>query len=106
MQSDDDRLTHITTVAEQAAISAVERTLLAIGIDPSDKIKAQHEFGKMREAASLLEDAEFTRDMAHLRRWRLAMESVQSKGFASTVAFLVAALLGALWLGIQDLLRH
>lgn len=101
--NDEDRIIHI---AEQAATAAVERTLLAIGIDPSDKIKAQSEFMRMRSAASLLEDAEFTRDMAHLRRWRLAMEKVQSGSFAATISFIVLAALGALWLGFKDLVRH
>jgi len=97
-----ERLTRMTALAEAAALSAVEKTLIAIGIDPTDKLKAQSEFFRMREAAALIAEDDFIKDMAHLRRWRIAMEGVQSRSMTATVGIIVAGLLGALWIGFQN----
>jgi|SRR5579862_3665423 len=106
-RDDAERMAHIMSIAEDAATKAVYKTLIAIGIDPTNPIKEQAEFFRMRTAAEIISDDEFAKDMAHLRRWRVAVEGAQSKGFLAMVAIIASGILGALWLGAQDLLaRH
>ena len=57
----------------------------------------------LREVSEVVQDAEFQRDLAHLRKWRMTMDSIQSKGFLTAVALGVAALATATWIGAKHL---
>ena len=46
------------------------------------------------------------RDMAWLRRRREAGERIHAMSIGTAISVMIAALLGALWLGIQALLNH
>lgn len=48
---------------------------------------------------------DFQRDMQFVRELRLTSEKIRSKALLTVVGVLVAALLGALWLGIRSLLH-
>lgn len=91
----------IAAIAEAAAERAVWKTLIAIGINPADPIKAQQDFAIMREVGELARNSEFRKDLEHTRRWRLAVESVTTKGMGAAIVVLVGGTLGALWAGIK-----
>lgn len=86
---------------EQAAERAVRATLLAIGIDVANPLQAQRDFAIMREIGRLAMDAEFRKDLEHTRRWRLAMEAAQSKGFLTIVGLVVTGTATAFIVGLQ-----
>jgi hypothetical protein len=89
---------------QQAAERAVRATLLTIGIDVSNPLHAQRDFAIMREVGRLAMDAEFRKDLEHARRWRLAMEAAQSKGFLTIVGLVVTGTATALFVGLQAIL--
>ena len=92
---------------EQAAERAVRATLLTIGIDVSNPLEAQRDFAIMREIGRIAMDAEFRKDLEHARRWRLAMEAAQSRGFLTIVGMVVAGTATALVVGLQAIFgRH
>lgn len=49
---------------------------------------------------------EFRKDMAHLRKWRGAVESVENRSVMITVSVLITGFFAALWLGLQALFTH
>jgi hypothetical protein len=69
-------------IAETAAETAIETVFTKYGFDIQDPTQMQ-------------------RDMAHLRRWRVAVEGAQTKGFMAIVTILVGGLAGVLWLGFK-----
>ena len=89
---------------EQAAERAVRATLLTIGIDVTNPLQAQRDFAIMREIGRLAMDAEFRKDLEHARRWRLAMEAAQSKGFLTVVGLIVTGTATAFVVGLQAIL--
>jgi len=44
---------------------------------------------------------EMQRDFQHLRDWRLAVKSAQSKGFLTVIGLLTAGFFAAMWIGIK-----
>lgn len=60
---------------------AIEQAFKNIGVDTHDALQTQ-------------------RDMAHLRKWRLAVDQASSTSFKVVVTTLMAGVLGILWLGI------
>ena len=92
---------------ERVADRAVRTTLLTIGIDVANPLQAQRDFAVMREIGRLAMDAEFRKDLEHTRRWRLAMEAAQSKGFLTVVGLIVTGTATAFFVGLQALFgRH
>lgn len=99
---DDPR---ISEAFDQCATKAVERTLLALGVDAHRPLEAQKDMATLRELRDMLADGEFQQDLVHLRKTRQALESIQSKGLlailglAGTAALaLAAAALSGRWL--------
>lgn len=45
---------------------------------------------------------EVQKDMAHLRRWRMAVDSASGTSFKVMITTLIAGLMGVLWLGLQN----
>jgi hypothetical protein len=68
-------------------------------LDVSDPLKAQEGFAVLRRI--LLDDG-FVKDMAHLRKWRRAVEQVETKGLLTAIGISVAGILGLLWLGFKS----
>lgn len=46
---------------------------------------------------------EFRKDMAHLRKWRVAVEKVESRGLLAAVGVVVSGLFAILWVGYQSM---
>lgn len=94
----------ITEVAREAAEQAVSNAFTRLGIDNSDPLAMQKDMGAVRRMRTLLNDPELQADLAHLRRWRKTMDSVQSKGLLVTISIIISGGLATLWLGFKDVL--
>ncbi len=70
-------------IAREAAIHAVNRTLLTYGIDPELP-------------------TEFQKDMAHLREWRKRMEKIEEKSWLTLTAVIVVGFITLIWLGFKS----
>lgn len=72
----------IQHIASESARAAVRETLLAMGVDVSKPEAIQ----------------EMQYDMAHVRRWRRSVETVQRQSLLTAVGILVSGVIGAIWL--------
>ena len=75
----------MTQIADEAANRAVGQTLLTLGIDHKDPIAVQKDMATLRELRDLIEDPEVQKDLLGLRKWRLAMDTMQSRGFLAAL---------------------
>ena len=91
----------VKDVAEEAATEAVQRTLLTLGVDVTDPIEAQKDMSALRELRALVEDEDFRKDLAHLRRWRLHMNSIESKGLLAALGLFVMGFIAFMWYGMK-----
>ena len=91
----------VKAIAEAAGRAIVRETLLAIGIDVDDPIAAQRDFAVMRSVGKLAMDPEFRKDIEHARKWRKALEQVETKGLLTAVAVIVAGALGLVWAAVK-----
>ena len=97
MSLDKETQALMQQMAKEAADEAVKQTLLTIGINHTHPIEIQKDMAALRELRILTDDEEFRQDMLHLRKWRINMERLESKGMiaiAGMVCFgCVAAIL-------------
>lgn len=91
----------VKAIAEAAGRAIVRETLLAIGIDVDDPLRAQRDFAVMRSVGKLAMDPEFRKDIEHARKWRKALEQVETKGLLTAVAVIVAGVLGLIWAAVK-----
>lgn len=105
---DRDRvlLSKMEEIADEAAERAVTKTLIAIGIDASDPLRAQRDFALWREMSALAASPEFRKDLEHIRRWRKMTDDIQAKGVMALVGILVTGAAAALWIGLQDAMKR
>lgn len=92
-------------IAEVAAKAAVEETLVKLGIDVSNPIKAQQDFMVLREVGKLVMDSEFRKDMELLRTWRMAINDVKSKGIVTLVGILVTGSVALIVAGFRGWIK-
>ncbi len=71
----------VNRVAEQAAQRAVDRTLTGLGVDMEEPL-------------------EFQRDLAHLRRWRKAVDRAEGKGLLAFIGLLVIGACALVYMGV------
>lgn len=95
----------LEALAEKAAAQAVKTVLLQIGIDTEDPLEAQKDFYLMRQVAHMANDAEFRKDMEHIREWRMSMNSIKSKSIMTVVGVMVSGVLAAAWVGLKHLIE-
>ena len=91
----------IERIVEASTKKAVEDTLLRIGVDIGNPIKAQADFLALRELSQMLGDREFQEDLAYLRRWRISINSIQAKGLATLVGIVVTGLAAIVVMGLR-----
>lgn len=91
----------IEQIASEAARKAVKETLLTLGIDADDPLNAQKDMVILREVGKLVLDAEFRKDMEHLRAWRVTVLDVKSKGLMAAVGIIVTGVIGLLVAGFK-----
>lgn len=72
---------------ERVVAEAVRQTLIALGINAGDPLEMQ-------------------KDMMHLRSWRKSTEDMKGKGMLVATTVIVSGLMGALWLGISELIKR
>lgn len=96
--------TQIEAVAQRAAEKAVKNVLRELGIDSDDALATQRVNASLREIHATFEDPNFQADLIHLRRWRKAMDGVQTKGLLTVVTIIVTGGVAAFWLGLQGIL--
>jgi hypothetical protein len=72
----------VELIADRAAERAVEKVLGVYGIDTKNPVEAQA-------------------DMAHLRRWRKAVNKAATTGFLTTLSIIITGALAATWMGIK-----
>lgn len=75
----------IQHIANETAKAAVRDTLLAMGVDVSDPKSIQ----------------EMQYDMAHVRRWRKSVETVQRQSLIAAIGIIVSGIAGAIWMAIS-----
>lgn len=73
---------------EEIVKSTVQQTLFNLGLDGTDQDNVK----------------ELRADMAHLRKWRVSVEQVQSTSFMLALGIVVTGIMGALWLGFKAML--
>lgn len=88
----------IEHIADRAASKAVRDTLLLIGIDLADPIKAQEEFAALRSIAT----PKMQSDLAFLRRLHGAADTVSDAGWRTLVKLLLTALLAGIGIVTKD----
>ncbi len=98
---DPEALILVKEIAAASAKEAVLSTLVSLGIDVKDPIKAQSDFAALRDVRSLLDDEEFSADLTHLRKWRRAVEEVESKGRLALTGIFISGLVAMIWLGVK-----
>ena len=81
-------------LAEHAAEEAVKKTFVAMGLDPTQPIKAQRDFNFLRD---LVHDDELRSDMDYLRRSRKRSEGITGKIVVTAVGVAVVGALHGLW---------
>lgn len=97
----------IEQIAEQSADRAVKATLLSIGVDVANPIAAQRDFSVLRQITTLAMDSEFRKDLEHTRKWRKAVEGIQTKSMMTLIGALVTGSIGILVVGLQQVFgRH
>ena len=94
--------TEVREIAEATGREVVRETLLAIGLDAGDPLKLQRDFVVMREVGALAMDPEFRKDIEHTRKWRKAIEQVETKGFIAAVGVIATGVVGLVWAAIKS----
>lgn len=95
-------------VAEDAshkiANKVVHEILVTLGIDTTNPIAIQKDMAALREIRELVADKDFQSDMAHVRKWRESMEAAKSRSFLTIIGIITTGAVGAVWLGLKELL--
>ena len=94
--------TEVREIAEATGREVVRETLLAIGLDAADPLKLQRDFVVMREVGALAMDPEFRKDIEHTRKWRKAIEQVETKSFIAAVGMIATGVIGLVWAAIRS----
>jgi hypothetical protein len=92
-------------VAEKAATKAVHSVLTTLGVDIANPIEAQRNFQTLRDLTKLAGDAEFQKDLRHIRVWRTRTEAVTTKGMLATITAAVGGAVTVFIYGIQGILN-
>jgi len=56
----------------------------------------------MREVGALAMDPEFRKDIEHTRKWRKAIEQVETKGFIAAVGMIATGVVGLAWAAVKS----
>ena len=91
----------IEETARATAKEACKELMTTLGIDVRHPHESQKDLIALRELRLLHQDPGLQADLLHLRKWRITMENVQSKGVLAIVGFLTLGILSLIWLGIK-----
>lgn len=88
-------------IVREAVGSAVKQTLTTIGIDMTDPIKTQEQMAALRDIAKMLDDDEFKKDLAHVRRWRQSVDKVSDVTVRTAVGVLITGFFGLIVFAVK-----
>lgn len=94
-----------TEAANKAAKTVMTEVLITLGIDAKNPIDVQKDMNALREMRELLTDKDFQADMAHIRKWREAMDNATSRSFLAVIGILTTGLLSAVYIGAKEMLK-
>ena len=94
--------TEVREIAEATGREVVRETLLAIGLDAGNPLKLQRDFVVLREVGALAMDPEFCKDIEHTRKWRKAIEQVETKSSIAAVGMIATGVIGLVWAAIRS----
>ena len=80
-------------VASETAEKTVKATLTKLGVDHYNPLEVQKDLAALRELRRLMTDSHMQADLMHLRKWRIAVESVQKKGMVASLGLIIVALI-------------
>lgn len=86
---------------EDMICRTVKQTLLSLGIDHKNPIDTQQDFATLRELRLLFEDPEMQKDLMHVRKWRMSMDNVKSRGLVYIIGLAGLGFVAAVWAGID-----
>jgi hypothetical protein len=86
-------------LADEAAEKAVNKTFIAMGLDPSEPLVSQRYFQVLRDLTDRIEDD--SADAAWTRRWRERSEGLFGKAMISVFGLAVVGAANALWTGFK-----
>jgi hypothetical protein len=93
-------------VAQTAADEAVQKWLVAMGLDPHDPIGTQGIFSALRDITKEHATDEARADRIWTRNTRLRSEGLVGKALLTAIGIAVYGAATDLWAGIASLLRH
>jgi len=93
-------------VIREAVGSAVKETLTTLGIDASDPIKTQEQMSALRDIAKMLDDEEFKKDLAHVRKWRQSVDKVSDVSVRTAIGILVTGFFGLILFAVKTWLEN
>lgn len=95
MSMTNEELQIVVREAVSGAVgTAVKETLISLGIDVKDPIKTQEQMVAVRDIAKMLDDEEFKKDLAHVRKWRQSVEKVSDVTLRTAIGFLITGFFG------------
>ena len=84
-----------------AVASAVKQTLISLGVDVNDPIRTQEQMAALRDIAKMLEDDEFKKDLAHVRKWRQSVDKVSDVTVRTAVGVLITGFFGMIVFAVK-----
>lgn len=88
-------------VVREAVSTAVKETLMSLGIDVKDPIKTQEQMAAVRDIAKMLDDEEFKKDLAHVRKWRQSVDKVSDVTIRTAVGVLITGFFGLIVFAVK-----
>lgn len=106
MSMSNEELQIVVREAVTTAVgSAVKQTLVSLGIDVNDPIRTQEQMSALRDIAKMLEDDEFKKDLAHVRKWRQSVDKVSDVTVRTAVGVLITGFFGMIVFAVKTWLE-
>jgi hypothetical protein len=83
-------------IAEAAAQRAVERTLITLGFDVTDPLRAQGQMAALRIIAERIDNEELIKDAEFVRRLRIRIDTITDTSLRATVRYTIYFIFGLL----------
>jgi len=92
----------INEAATTAVSTAVKQTLISLGIDVNDPIRTQEQMSALRDIAKMLEDDEFKKDLASVRKWRQSVDKVSDVTLRTAFGFIITGFFGLVVFAVKS----